>query len=85
MVRTPQDYSYQEERWEEVMAEVIVRMEHCRSLRYCAKGVRTLFARYELDYSDFLKNGIPAEKLLEATNNDGMCKAVVEVARGRQQ
>lgn len=67
------------------MAEVIVRMEDCRSLRYCARGVRELFSRYGLDFSDFLKNGIPADKLLEATNNDGMVIAAVEVASGRQQ
>jgi hypothetical protein len=67
------------------MTEVIVKMEHCRSLRYCARGVRELFARYGLDFSDFLKNGIPADRLLEATNNDGMCIAAVEVASGRQQ
>jgi len=66
-------------------AEPIVYMSDCRSLRYCAKGVRIVFQRYNLDYSDFLKNGIPASKLLEATNNDGMVQAVVEVARGRKQ
>lgn len=65
------------------MTEVIVRMEHCRSLRYCARGVREVFRRYNLDYGDFLKNGIPADKLLAATNNDGMVQAVVEVASGR--
>lgn len=65
--------------------QVIVRMEHCRHLRYCARGVRELFARYGLDYSDFLNNGIDSEKLLVATGNDGMALAAVEVARGRQQ
>lgn len=63
--------------------QVIVRMEHCRQLRYCAKGVRELFLRCGLDYSDFLANGIPAEKLLEASSNDAMVQDVVEVARGR--
>ena len=61
---------------------VVVTMEHCRTLRYCARGVRALFARYGLDYADFLQNGIQAEKLLDATGNDGMAQAAVEVARG---
>ena len=65
-------------------APVIVRMEHCRELRYCARGVRELFARYGLDYTDFLNNGIDSDKLLEATSNDGMALAAVEVARGRE-
>lgn len=63
---------------------VIVQMEHCRELRYCARGVRELFARYGLDYTDFLNNGIDSDKLLEATGNDGMALAAVEVARGRK-
>ena len=63
---------------------VIVRMEHCRELHYCARGVRELFARYGLDYINFLNNGIDSDKLLEATGNDGMALAAVEVARGQR-
>lgn len=63
---------------------VIVRMEHCRELHYCARGVRELFVRYNLDYTNFLNNGINSDKLLEATSNDGMALAAVEVARGRE-
>lgn len=64
---------------------VTVRMEHCRELRYCARGVRELFARYGLDYTDFLVNGVDSGRLLEATGNDAMAQAAVEVARGRKQ
>ena len=64
--------------------EVIVLMAHCRELRYCARGVRELFARYGLDYSDFLVNGISASRLLEATGDDAMAQAAVEVASGRK-
>ena len=66
------------------MTDVIVKVAHTRRLRYCARGVRQGFARYGLDYEDFLKNGIPASVLLEATNGDWMAAAVVEVARGEQ-
>lgn len=64
------------------MTDVIVKMEHLRQLKYCAKGIRKFFNRYELDYNDFLKNGIPGKQLLSACNNDAMAKAGVEVARG---
>lgn len=62
--------------------EVVIRMEHCRKAGYCARGIRTLCARYELDYVDFLQNGISVDKLLAATGEDAMVMAVVEVARG---
>ena len=62
---------------------VIVRMEHVRAARMCASGARAFFTRYGLDWADFLKNGIPAERI-EATG-DAMGLQVVEVARGRQQ
>lgn len=66
------------------MAEdVLVFQKDMRSLKYCSRGVRDFFKRHELDYSDFLKNGIPASTL-EATG-DAMAKAVAEVARGRKQ
>lgn len=67
------------------MSTVIVRMEHLRELRYCARGVRAFFQRYELDYSKFLSDGIDSASLLTATNNDAMAVAAVEVAHGRQQ
>lgn len=64
------------------MSEIIVIQKDMRALQYCSRGVRDFFKRHDLDYSDFLKNGIPAEKLLET--GDAMAQAVVEVARGRK-
>jgi hypothetical protein len=64
---------------------VIVRMEHLRELRYCARGVRSFFQRHNLDYTVFLSDGIEAGELLRVTNNDGMAVAAVEVANGRKQ
>ena len=66
-----------------MMSDVIVYQKDMRALRYCSRGVRAFFKRHELDYSDFLKNGIPAEQLEET--GDAMALAVVEVARGREQ
>lgn len=64
---------------------IIVEMKHFRQLHNCSRGVRRGFQRYNLDYSDFLKNGISADKLLEVTNNDSMVLAVVEVASGERE
>lgn len=50
---------------------------------YCSRGVRLFFQKYNLNFSDFLRNGID-EELLIATN-DSMALKVVEVARGRRQ
>lgn len=63
---------------------IIVKLEHMRRLRYCSKGIRAFFVKYSLDYQKFLKEGIDAEELLSASNNDAMAKAVVEVANGQQ-
>lgn len=63
---------------------VIVTMQDCRSVGYCARGVREMFERYNLDYSDFLQNGMDSEKMLEVSNHDYMVEKVVEAARGRK-
>lgn len=63
---------------------IIVRMEHLRSLKYCARGVREFFASHNLDYQDFLVNGIESEKLLSGCGGDAMAVAAVEVASGRK-
>lgn len=62
-------------------------MKHIRNVRgftkkpgFCARGVRNWFQRHDLDYSDFLKNGIDEEILL--ATNDPMARAVVEQAHG---
>lgn len=67
------------------MTDPIVRMEHMRALNYCARGVRAFYARHQLDYVDFLKNGTPCSVLLGVAGNDAMVLAVVEVAHGQQQ
>lgn len=67
------------------MSPTVVRMEHCRKLMYCSRGVRELLGRYGFDYSEFLVNGVDAQALLEASNNDSMVAAVVEVARGEEE
>lgn len=63
--------------------ELIVRMVDIRAARMCSGGTRAFFERHGLDWSKFLKEGIPAEQL--AATGDAMALQVVEVARGRKQ
>lgn len=65
------------------MSELIVTMKDIRVAHMCSGGARGFFKRHNLDWSDFLKNGIPAERLIET--GDAMALQVVEVARGRQE
>lgn len=66
-----------------------ITMQHLRSVKgftakpgFCAHGVRAWFARHNMDYTDFLKNGVDEEVLL--ATNDPMALAVVEQAHGQQ-
>lgn len=63
--------------------QVIVRMEHVRDARMCSRGARAFFARHNLDWQTFIKDGLPAEVI--AATGDAMALQVVEVARGRKQ
>jgi hypothetical protein len=56
-----------------------VKLEHLRKLRYCSNGVRKFFAKYNLDYNNFLKHGIDAKEL-EKTN-DGMALEAIKEAQ----
>lgn len=49
----------------------------------CSKGVRKFFADHNLDYTDFILNGIDADILLAI--DDIMAHKIVEVARGRSK
>lgn len=46
----------------------IVLHRHCRSLGYCNRGLRPWFAREGLDWADFLKHGIAADRLRQTNN-----------------
>lgn len=72
---------------------MIITMAHLRSIPgygprpgFCARGSRQFFARYGLDWDDFRRNGIDAEKL--RATGDALALAVIEhaqrMADGRQ-
>lgn len=62
--------------------ELIIRMHDLRSAKMCSRGARTFFELNGLDWQDFLKNGIPAEKLV--ATGDHMALRLVELTRGQQ-
>lgn len=62
---------------------MIVTMRDIRAAKMCSRGARKFFERHGLDWSAFVKQGVPAEKL--AATGDAMALQVVEVARGRQK
>lgn len=63
--------------------ELIVEMKDIRAAKMCSRGTRDFFNRHGMDWSKFLKEGLPASEF-ERTG-DAMALKVVEVARGRQQ
>jgi len=58
---------------------MIIRMRDIRRIAYCSRGARRFFARHNLDWQAFLRNGIEADKLLAC--NDAMADALVESVR----
>lgn len=61
---------------------MIVKHADLRALRYCNNGSRAFFARHNMDWSEFVKNGLPAEQFMET--GDAMAIRLVEFARERQ-
>jgi hypothetical protein len=60
---------------------MIVTHDDLKALRYCNKGTRDFFKRHNLDWSDFVKNGISEEQLINT--GDARALQTVEFARER--
>lgn len=58
---------------------VLVKMRHVRQAKMCSRGARQFFERHNLDWKQFLDEGVPSD-VLESTG-DAMALKVVEVAR----
>lgn len=61
------------------MDEVLVTMKHVRKAKMCSKGARSFFRKHDLNWSRFLRQGLPASEI-EATG-DKMALDVVKVAK----
>ena len=57
----------------------VITIDHVRAVGLCVNGTRTLFARHDLDFRTFLRDGCDAETLL--ATGDAMAQRVVEHAR----
>lgn len=64
------------------MTDILVTHGDMRRLGYCNRGAREWFARHQLDWSQFIDQGLPAPLLLLATG-DSMAEDVVAAARAR--
>ena len=60
---------------------MIIRVNHARQAGYCSRGMRAFFVKYDLNWSEFLKNGLPEETLL--ATGDALARKVVEIAHER--
>lgn len=60
------------------MTALRVYRRHLNALKYCARGSREFFQKHNLDWSDFLRNGIEREKFIET--GDSMALKAVQVA-----
>lgn len=63
------------------MTHILVTHGDMRSLGYCNRGAREWFARHQLDWSQFIDQGLPAPLLL--ATGDSMAEDVVAAARAR--
>ena len=65
--------------------ETVITIDHVRAAGLCVNGTRTWFARHDLDFRTFLRDGCDAETLL--ATGDAMAQRVVSYAEShaRQQ
>ena len=61
---------------------LIVTIKDMRALKYCAAGSRQFAARHGLDWSRFLREGLPASEFEKIP--DAMAHRVVEQAKRRE-
>lgn len=62
---------------------VLVHMRHVRQANLCSSGMRAWAERHGIDALDFIRHGIPAERL-EATG-DHFALAVCKIARAEAE
>jgi hypothetical protein len=60
-----------------------VTISDVRATGHCVLGIRQWFERHNIDFADFMRNGIEAEKLL--ATNDGLARRVVALVERREK
>jgi hypothetical protein len=68
-----------------VSTSTVITIDHVRAVGLCVNGTRMWFARHDLDFRTFLRDGCDAETLL--ATGDAMAQRVVSYAEAhaRQQ
>jgi hypothetical protein len=66
-----------------VSEPVIVRMSDVRAIKGCSRGARYFCETHGIDWTDFLANGVPAERLEET--GDAMALRLTRYARQRAE
>lgn len=61
------------------MSDVMVTMKHIRQCKMCSRGARAFFEKHGLDWTSFLRDGVPVETLEQT--GDAMAKQVADAAR----
>jgi hypothetical protein len=61
-----------------VSTQTVITIDHVRAVGLCVNGTRTWFARHDLDFRTFLRDGCDAETLL--ATGDAMAQRVVSYA-----
>lgn len=65
------------------MSEIRATMRHIRQCRMCSRGTRAFFIKHGLDWSEFLRSGVPVEDLEQT--GDTMAIQVAQAARAEQE
>lgn len=65
------------------MTEIKATMKHIRQCKMCSRGTRAFFARHGLDWSEFLRAGVPVAALEQT--GDAMALQVAQAARAEQE
>lgn len=65
------------------MTEIRATMKHIRQCKMCSRGARAFFVRHSLDWTGFLKQGVPVEALEQT--GDAMALQVAAAARADQE
>lgn len=62
---------------------LIIRISDVRKAGHCVRGAGSWFKRHDLDFRDFIKNGIPADKFI--ATGDALAQRVVDHKLAREK
>lgn len=63
-------------------APLIVTLADLRALTWCTRGARAFAERHALDWGVFVREGLPAQVLIDT--DDALARALVERAQARR-